>query len=92
MTTQPKKCSSPRDLTVKTYLNPDEFIPFRDKCEAAGVAVAARIRILINRDISEANRSKSRRQMERPSLGPVRALFPAARGRFGGAPVPRLRL
>lgn len=89
MTTQPKKCS--RDLVIKTSLNPDEFIPFRNKCEAAGIAVAARIRILINRDIQQANRSSGGDRRERPKVGRVRTLFPASQGRFG-APVPRLRL
>lgn len=92
MELKPKKCSSPRDLIVKTSLNADEFLPFRDKCAAAGVAVSARIRVLINRDVSQAHRSGAVRGMERPKLGPVRALFPASRGRLGGAPVARLRL
>jgi hypothetical protein len=92
MKTQPKKCSSPRDLIVKTSLNADEFLPFRDKCAAAGVAVSARIRVLINRDVNPANRTNSQLRRERPKLGPVRALFPAQTGRLGGAPVPRLRL
>lgn len=92
MDLKPKKCSSPRDLIVKTSLNADEFLPFRDKCAAAGVAVSARIRVLINRDVSEAHRSNTARRIERPKLGPVRALFPASHGRLGGAPVPRLRL
>lgn len=92
MELKPKKCSSPRDLIVKTSLNADEFIPFRDKCAAAGVAVSARIRVLINLDVNAANRISQERRRERPKLGPVRALFPASHGRLGGAPVPRLRL
>lgn len=90
MKTQPKKCSSPRDLVVKTSLNPDEFIPFRDKCAAAGIAVSARIRVLINRDV-QPNHIGGGFRRERPKVGRVRAMFPASHGRFG-APVPRLRL
>ncbi len=90
-----KKPSALRDLIIKTSLNADEFLPFRDKCAAAGIAVSARIRVLINRDVNSAinptDRSNFERRRERPALGPVRVQFPASRVR-GGAPVPRMRL
>lgn len=90
MNTLTKKCTS-RDLVIKTNLNADEFLAFKHKCEAAGVAVATRIRVLINRDADATNRINSDRRREWPKVGRVRAVFPPAHGRFG-APVPRLRL
>lgn len=86
-----KKAGPLRNLIIKTSLNADEFLPFRDKCAAAGIAVSARIRVLINTDVNKANRSNFERRRERPALGPVRVQFPASRVR-GGAPVPRMRL
>lgn len=91
MNTQSKK-RNPRNLEVKTNLNVDEFLSFRSMCEAAGVAVATRIRVLINNDTDMANRSNSDRRREWPKFGRIPVVFPAARGRMGGAPIPRPRL
>ncbi|MRW88833.1 hypothetical protein GJ699_02410 [Duganella sp. FT80W] len=91
MKTQPKKCNT-RHLEIKTSLNVDEFQSFKSVCQAAGVAVATRIRVLINRDADMANRSSADRRRERPKFGRVRVELPAARGRMGGAPMPRPRL
>lgn len=91
MKTLPKKCNT-RHLEIKTSLNSEEFLSFRSVCEAAGVAVATRIRVLINRDADMANRNNAERRRERPKFGRVPIVFPAARGRMGGAPVPRPRL
>jgi hypothetical protein len=89
MNTQAKKT---RHLEVKTNLNVDEFLSFKSACEAAGVAVATRIRVLINRDSDMANRTVAERRREWPKFGRIPAVFPAARGRMGGAPMPRPRL
>jgi hypothetical protein len=87
---------SPRDLVIKTSLNADEFIPFRDKCAAAGVKVSAEIRRLINLSVQHqhqpANRINGTRKRPRPELGRVVALFPCRHQAPAGARVSRLRL
>lgn len=67
---------SPRNIVIKSLFNPDEFIAFKNKCEAQDITQSRAIRELAN---DWSNVSSLCARMERPK--PAHKLPMAARGR-----------
>lgn len=59
-----------RDVLIKSYVDPDSFIEFRDLCKEVGLAHSAAVRTLISEFISF-HRKRRLARVEGPKLGQV---------------------
>lgn len=82
----------PRNIVVKTLMNPDEFTAFAAACEEEDVSQSKKLRDLGNAWV--ANRNDRRRQGRRewPSGAHNQAMFLPGRVNYGAAPQMRMRM
>lgn len=82
----------PRTIEVKTLMNPDEYMEFRQECEAEDVPHSTLLRNLAKEWVRNRNVSHARAKAERPACGHGPAMFlPGRRPHYGVAHV-RMRL
>ncbi|MCE3262646.1 MAG: hypothetical protein K0R43_1725 [Pseudoduganella sp.] len=83
--------SAVRDVLIKSYVDPDSFIEFRDLCKEVGLAHSAAVRTLISEFIC-LHRKRRHARIEGPKLGQVIGVPGSfgSRVNYGGAPA-RLR-
>lgn len=62
--------STVRDVLIKSYVDPDSFIEFRDFCREVGLAHSAAVRTLIS-EFSACHRKRKLATIEGPRLGQV---------------------
>jgi hypothetical protein len=59
-----------RDVLIKSYVDPDSFIEFRDLCKEVGLAHSAAVRALISEVVAH-HRKRRVAMIEGPKLGQV---------------------
>lgn len=68
-----------RDIVVKTFLGPDEFLALEHHCKAADVSQSRAIRELVKGLLHGTNRSGQMPRSGRPKQGQHMALLPSRR-------------